>query len=493
MFSHIPSHSPSLPPSSPLKTEQHNPRDGRYTDNKPGSSCRNVTENLNLIANNAATLTRSQEQEIAAPTYKPAGSMSYISIAEGQHLRHLRNFVDSSYKISGAIDDKEQVILQLKNIYSEEYLNKSIAGPDEDMDELIDSFNKQKLYVKFHFIDLFSIYDYGKDGYVDINKTLLALPPGALRPPHIAQLALTLHHLAMKQANDDEYFSNAVPLFRGEVRKSEDFEDIEEGDIFSSPIFFSTSDDQDVAESFLGDKDALEQGEINVLYTIEKITPYSGAHLSDIMDDRENEFLFLPNIKFIITEKEFNEEDSTLNVTMSQLPISKNVFFEQLNTLIKQAVFAGDFTKKMSDMTLTSPGINHRNIEEYLATVKTPDQAMMMLHQIDKEASIRAKNAVKHTLDNISHEATTSKKMKIEEAIKPPGASPVTEQDKNREIEYRLKKIKAFRAALNMEKLEQRLSVIRQFNLDSYADEQGRGDRSEQGTAMRSPHDHGSK
>lgn len=103
------------------------------------------------------------------------------------------------------------------------------------------------------------------------------------------------------------------------------------GDIFSSPIFFSTSDDQDIAESFLGDKEALGQGEINVLYTIDKITPYSGAHLSEIMDDRENEFLFLHDIKFIIKEKEFNEEGSTLNVTMSQLHISKNTFFDQLN------------------------------------------------------------------------------------------------------------------------------------------------------------------
>lgn len=483
MFSPI----PSPPSSSALKTEQHNPRGGRNSDGKPSSSGRKVTENLNLIANNAVTLTRHQEQETAAPIDKPTGLITYISIAEGQHLKHLRNFVDPSYNISGMINDKEQVILQLKDVYSEEYINKSVAGPDEDMDELIDSFNKQKLYMNFHFIDLFSIYDYGKDGYVNINKTLLALPPGALRPSHIVQLTLTLHHLAMKQANDTEYFSNAVPLFRGEVRKSEDFEDIDEGDTFSSPIFFSTSDDQDVAESFLGNKEALKEGEINVLYTIEEITPYSGAHLSDIMDDRENEFLFLPDIKFIITEKEYNEEDSTLNVTMRQLHISKNTFFEQLNTLMKQAVFVGDFTKKMSDMTLTPPDTGHRNIDDYLATVKTPDQAMNLLQQINKEASIRAKTAVKHTLDNISHEATTSKKVKIDEAIKSPASSPLTEQDKNREIEYRLKKIKAFRAALEMKKLEQRLSVIRQFNLDSLATEQGRGTSNEQGMPLPSP------
>lgn len=63
----------------------------------------------------------------------------------------------------------------------------------------------------------------------------------------------------------------------------------------------------------------------------------------------------------------------------------------------------------MSDMALNNPDIGHRNIDEYLATVKTPDHAMMLLHQINKEASIRAKRAVKHTLDNINHEATTSK------------------------------------------------------------------------------------
>ncbi|MGL9720143.1 hypothetical protein [Symbiopectobacterium sp.] len=73
------------------------------------------------------------------------------------------------------------------------------------------------------------------------------------------------------------------------------------------------------------------------------------------------------------------------------------------------------------------------------------------------------------------------------EAIQPPASSPLTEQDKNREIEYRLKKIKAFRAALDMKKIEQRLSAIRQFNLDSYAAEQGRGASSEQGMSLPSP------
>lgn len=482
MFSPI----PSPPPSSALKTEQHNPRDGQYVDNEPDPSRGNITENLTLITNNAETFTQHQEKKTVESDCKSENMITYISIAEGQHLRHLRNLVDSSYMISGVIDNKEKITLELKNIYSEAYLNKSIAGPCEDMDELINTFNKEKLYEKFHFIDLFSIYDYGKDGYVEINKTLLALPPDAPRPPHIDQLALTLHHLAMKQADDDESFSNAVPLFRGEVRKNEYFHSIEEGDVFSSPQFLSTSDDQDVAESFLGDKDALKQGEINVLYTIEKITPYSGVFLSEIMNDKENEFLFLPDIKFIITEKEYNQEESTLNVTMRQLPISKHVFFEQLNTLIKKTVFSGDFTKKTHDITFNSPGIDHRNSDAYQATVKTPDQAMNLLHQINKEASIRAKNAVKHMLDNISYKAT-SKKIKIDEAIKPPASSPLTEQDKNREIVHRLKKIKAFRIELDMERLEQRLSAIRQFNLDSYAAEQGRGASSEQGTPLPSP------
>ncbi len=333
MFSPI----PSPPTSLSLKTEQYNPRDNQYADNEQSSSRRNITENLSRVANHAETYTQHQEKKTAEPACKLKNLITYISIAEGQHLRHLRNFVDSSYNISDVINDKQQVILQLKDIYSEAYLNKSIAGPCEDMDELINTFNKEKLYEKFHFIDLFSIYDYGKDGYVEINKTLLALPPGAPRPPHIDQLALTLHHLAMKQADDDESFSNAVPLFRGEVRKSEYFHNIEEGDVFSSPQFLSTSDDQDVAESFLGDKDALKQGEINVLYTIEEITPYSGVFLSEIINDNENEFLFLPDIKFIITEKEYNQEESTLNVTMRQLPISKHVFFRAAKFINKKS------------------------------------------------------------------------------------------------------------------------------------------------------------
>ncbi|MFT8210347.1 MAG: hypothetical protein ACMZI0_06770 [Symbiopectobacterium sp.] len=119
-------------------------------------------------------------------------------------------------------------------------------------------------------------------------KKLLTLSPDASKPTQIEQLALSMHHVAMKQADDDEHFSNAVPSFRGEVRKNDDFQFIEEGDTFSSPLFLSTSDVQEVAESFLNAKETLKQGEINVLYTIEEITPYSGIFISEIMNDKEN-------------------------------------------------------------------------------------------------------------------------------------------------------------------------------------------------------------
>lgn len=310
MFSPILSRSPSLPTSSPLKTEQHNIRDGQYADGELGSSRRNITENLNLIANNAATFTRNQAQEIATPIYAPTGLMTCIS-----------NTLDS-------------------------------------------------------------------------NK---------------------------------------------------------------------------------------------------EITPYSGAYLAEIMDASENELLFLPDIKSISSEKENNKEDSTTHVTMSQLHISKSVFLDRINALINKTAFFADFLEKVRDMTLNNAGLDHRDIDKHQATVKTPDHAMLLLHQKTKKALKRAKNAVKSTLKNIINETTTRKRMKTDEAIKPPASSSLTKQDKNREIEYRLKKIKAFRAALDMKKIEQRLSAIRQFNLDSYAAEQGRGASNEQGTAMRTPHDHKSK
>ncbi|MFT8210346.1 MAG: hypothetical protein ACMZI0_06765 [Symbiopectobacterium sp.] len=71
----------------------------------------------------------------------------------------------------------------------------------------------------------------------------------------------------------------------------------------------------------------------------------------------------------------------------------------------------------------------------------------------------------------------------------PDSSSTVFAQNtrKNWKIEHKLEKIKAFRAKYEMEKIEQRLSAIRQFNLDRYTAAQGREARKEQDFALPSP------
>lgn len=119
MFNPILSNGPSLLTFPPLEVDRHNTINRQNADDPSGSSHRNIRESLNIISNNVDLCTMHRTE----PAWESTYLTTHISIAEGQHLRHLRNSVDYSYKVSDIIHSKKQALRELKNIYTEEYLN----------------------------------------------------------------------------------------------------------------------------------------------------------------------------------------------------------------------------------------------------------------------------------------------------------------------------------------------------------------------------------
>ena len=404
MLNHIPSKHLSLQTYPNLKTEQQNTCRDRNAHDEQNLLFMSVNENLNVISNEAEKSTIHREKELTKSTCVPSEWNEDITIKKRNNLIYKKILAEHSYTASNVILDKEQAISKLKEVYTEDYLNASIAGPSENIDELINLFNKINFHEHYDFIDIFSIYDYGKESYIKTNKTLLDIEPAPPRPPQVKQLEISVRHLAMIQANDNESFSSAIPLFRGEVRKNDDFQNIAEGDIFSSPIFLSTTDDQEIADSFLSPKEMLKKGEINVFYTIEKITPYSGAFVSEIMGDEESEFLFLPKTKFVITKKEYNEEARSLHLTLRQLKIDKDDFFTQLNALIQKTPFKDYLSERMNNETLNNINKEYQDFAEHSATEETNkkrkrDEAMVTSSSLSISAQDkRQKREVEHNI-----------------------------------------------------------------------------------------------
>jgi hypothetical protein len=146
----------------------------------------------------------------------------------------------------------------------------------------------------------------------------------------------------MRQAGKSNIFKDNVPLYRGEVRSSSDFNNLSEGDTYSSPAFLSGSKDEMTARGFMPDSEDLDEGQINVFYTIENINPYSGALLSKLINHAEDEFLFLPDVKFTVINKSYDEAEKELAIVMRQNDIPEDAFRSRLYELIKGARFRGD-------------------------------------------------------------------------------------------------------------------------------------------------------
>ncbi|CNJ93110.1 ADP-ribosyltransferase [Yersinia aldovae] len=198
----------------------------------------------------------------------------------------------------------EVVIKEMESIYSEGFWHKT----NLDIHDEIEKYNRLSTDKKISFQDYFAFRDYTEAGYVRVNN---AIRSNNITPEikiEIEQLTnalkrhsdinISLRNRSFKHLSAE----NTDVVYRGEVRNKVDFEtQVIEEEIVSNDAFFSTTSEKEYAMSF--NMDNLEDGEVNILYTIhypEGMT-YS-TDISTLLENSEEARIFLPHNIFLITE-----------------------------------------------------------------------------------------------------------------------------------------------------------------------------------------------
>ncbi|HHL2499159.1 TPA: ADP-ribosyltransferase [Yersinia enterocolitica] len=198
----------------------------------------------------------------------------------------------------------EVVIKEMESIYSEEFWHET----NLDIHDEIEKYNILSTNKNISFQDYFAFRDYTEAGYVRVNN---AMRSNNITPEvkiEIEQLtnALNRHsdiNISLRNRSF-KYLSaeNTDVVYRGEVRNKVDFEtQIIEEETYSNESFFSTTETKEYAMSF--NMDNLEDGEVNILYTIHypKGMTYS-TDISTLLENNEETRIFLPHNIFLITE-----------------------------------------------------------------------------------------------------------------------------------------------------------------------------------------------
>ncbi|EON3355210.1 ADP-ribosyltransferase [Yersinia enterocolitica] len=198
----------------------------------------------------------------------------------------------------------EVVIKEMESIYSEEFWHET----NLDIHDEIEKYNILSTNKNISFQDYFAFRDYTEAGYVRVNNAMRSNDITPEVKIEIEQLtnALNRHsdiNISLRNRSF-KYLSteNTDVVYRGEVRNKVDFEtQIIEEETYSNESFFSTTETKEYAMSF--NMDNLEDGEVNILYTIHypKGMTYS-TDISAMLENNEETRIFLPHNIFLITE-----------------------------------------------------------------------------------------------------------------------------------------------------------------------------------------------
>lgn len=249
--------------------------------------------------------------------------------AERQHVNYLHSICYGD-SVSLPIDCLEEAVVEVRSTYGAAFINEVTQL---DVADEIAKFNQVRAFKKIHFIDWFAFRDFKEDGYVRINAFLREAGNNQNNiRADVFQIMLSAMHLIMLQANDP---GEPQMLYRGEVRPSADTGQWQQGTIFTSQALMSASHNPEVAWSFLDDEDRLQRQWVNVLFEIVNDNPYSGAPLSEVLCDMEEEYLFLPDTDFIITGRDYNDAKKLLTLRMSTCSGCN----ERFNARLQQWVF----------------------------------------------------------------------------------------------------------------------------------------------------------
>ncbi|ATG18153.1 TPA: ADP-ribosyltransferase domain-containing protein [Providencia alcalifaciens] len=262
------------------------------------------------------------------PYYFTTNNTQLISIYEKQHLNYLDKMMTNE-NISSHIPYYTDGLNELSQHYTKEYLDNETAL---DIHDQIRLFNNTHSFNNMHFVDWFALQDYKHAGYVKINQTLRDNLHNATHyPAEIKQLYLTLMHQILLQSIP---LKHEEILYRGEVRDINFTHRLNKGDVIKSHAFWSTSKNKETANSFCDDANSLTNDEFNIFYVIENNSPYSGASISQILRDSENEFLFLPQTEFNVIDTYRDEKNNIFNVRLETVPTTEYALTEKIHQII---------------------------------------------------------------------------------------------------------------------------------------------------------------
>lgn len=227
------------------------------------------------------------------------------------------------------IKNKDHAMRELMGVYDDNYVNETTKL---DLDAEFKRFNEFSAYHKLNFIDWFAFRDYQEDGYLAINEYLMNIDSNLTAEDvklRANQLKLSLMHCIKMQSKEEQ---EVIEIYRGQVMSKAVVADLEEGCIFSPLGFFSAYEEQDSASAFCSDTPSDDK--FNVLFTIAKMDPLAGANISDVVLHDEGNVLFLPETRFVVTNKSYDEQADMMKIELTTCEIDADKFDNDLHELV---------------------------------------------------------------------------------------------------------------------------------------------------------------
>ncbi|WP_145574746.1 hypothetical protein [Yersinia alsatica] len=215
--------------------------------------------------------------------------------------------------------DIEDAIDEIKNTYED----KTFENSELDIREEIENYNSSSACEKVSFREYYALRNYKESGYLEINKALRTGEISSDLKIEIDEVYNALNknsdiNIALRENGEiiSEEESTVSQLYRGEVRnRDEFFAQIVANSVIEIDSFFSTTSDEEVIVEF--NTDSLSDEQINVTYTIKyQQGRTNSTDLTKILDDTENERVFLPKSRFLIVRVEKSADGKSVEVKM---------------------------------------------------------------------------------------------------------------------------------------------------------------------------------
>ncbi|MDA5543109.1 hypothetical protein PGS62_03990 [Yersinia rochesterensis] len=208
---------------------------------------------------------------------------------------------------------------EIESIYSKKTLDRNQL----DIEEEINSYNRIPLNDEVSFREYYALRNYKEIGYVGMNK---AMRTGDVTPDveiEINEFYRTLDkfsdiNIAAREqghiATDEN--STISQVFRGEIRNRAEFlAKIKPGKKIEVDAFFSTTSNEKVIMDF--NSNDLSGDDANIRYTIKyQHGRTNSTNISRILNELEEERIFLPRSRFYIVEVIEEDDGETIEVRM---------------------------------------------------------------------------------------------------------------------------------------------------------------------------------